>query len=479
MTKNIDKYTDNSWKIKATNRTKEIHALKKRVKEILKSRELWKRKYMEKKDTPMNITEKSSILQEDIRPKGYHYPSMLILFCIQMLSYSGVSLRSCKHFIFQLFFMFEIRFSVPSHTTIRMWSCKMGYYNYRQVTSNDDSRWAIIVDESVTLGENKILMVLGLCLDAYSFENPLQSSDVKLFHFEVKPKWGADEIKEILINIKQENNIRYVVSDKGDNLIKSYKESSIEHIPDCTHVFANALEHYFKKNSIADEYLSFTGKLRQKWNMGKKTIYMPPSQRKKSRFHNLSKLIKWGNDILDNWESLPEEIKAELEWFTDENRDTYYELKTLDRLISFIIGLLKKNGFNATIESQIDKYLENIKGLSKYGNAFISEIRIYIDTLRSYLCKENNILCCSDIIESIFGKLKYKVNNNSEFGITEFTFALASIGNNNSKEKILEAMENTKESDIKDWRKKNISMSLYQKKKIVFPTKDGEKNNSN
>jgi hypothetical protein len=118
-------------------------------------------------------------------------------------------------------------------------------------------------------------------------------------------------------------------------------------------------------------------------------------------------LIKWGNDILDNWESLPEEIKAELEWFTDENRDTYYELKTLDRLISFIIGLLKKNGFNATIESQIDKYLENIKGLSKYGNAFISEIRIYIDTLRSYLCKENNILCCSDIIESIFGKLKY------------------------------------------------------------------------
>ena len=79
-----------------------------------------------------------------------------------------------------------------------------------------------------------------------------------------------------------------------------------------------------------------------------------------------------------------------------------------------------------------------------------------------------NLICCSDIIESLFGKIKYSVNTNSSFGMTEFSFALASIGNKNNAEYIKKAMENTTEKKIKTWKKQNIAPSLFQKKKTLF-----------
>lgn len=52
--------------------------------------------------------------------------------------------------------------------------------------------------------------------------------------------------------------------------------------------------------------------------------------------------------------------------------------------------------------------------------------------------------------------------------MTEFSFALASIGNKNNAEYIKKAMENTTEKKIKTWKKQNIAPSLFQKKKTLF-----------
>ena len=467
------KDTKNNWRIKAVERNKIIHRQKKRITELTKSRDVWKSKY-----TAFQCKLKAEVIKQDPdifnkngKPENYKYPSLLISLCMNIMSYSGSSLRSCKHFLTQLFIIFEINTCVPCHSTIRMWVCKTGYYNYHAEKDND-SEWVLIIDESVNLGASKAFVVLGINLNIWVFGKPIVQSDVELLFFEVVTESKKEYVRTVLEDLKKKYKIKYTVSDKGNNLLGAYGLIDFVHIPDCTHVLAKALEKYFKKDTIASEFLSMSGKLRQKWNMGKKTVYMPPAQRKKARFQNLSPLIKWGNKIQNIWTKIPDEIKKELSWI-EINKKNFEELKIIDKFIDFISKELKTTGYSAKTANLIEQYISTLPALSACGDIFIAEVRTYLSEIKE---KSDNLgeclICCSDIIESLFGKLKYSVNTNSPFGMTEFSFALASIGNNNSAEHIKIAMENTTEKKIKAWKKKNIAPSLFQKKKALFSMKN-------
>lgn len=443
--------------------------------ELSQSRDNWKSKYstLSKAIPSKRVCANATIFTAKGKPAKYTYGSLLILLSINIMSYSGTSLRSCKHFLTQLFIIFELNTPVPCHSTIRMWFCKAAYYQYH-LPKDKATNWALIVDESVSLGENKAFVVLGIPLDTWTFTKTIKHSDVELLYFEVIKESKKEYVSQVLEDLKKKYSIKYVISDKGNNLLGAYRLSSFTHIPDCTHVLAKSLERYFKKNEVASSFLSICGKLRQKWNMGKKTIYIPPSQRKKARFHNLSPLIKWAQKIENNWFAIPEEIKKELTWFK-QNKESLQELKKIDELICFINKTLKKSGYSAKTAIKIEYYLVSFLILSKYAAKFIKEIREYLLFLKGKSIEfGQNIICNSDIIESIFGKIKYSVNTNSSFGMTEFSFALAAIGNENNSESIKKAMENTTENKIKIWKNKNIAPSLFQKKKDFFNKKVGE-----
>ncbi|AFM05070.1 hypothetical protein Fleli_2715 [Bernardetia litoralis DSM 6794] len=63
--------------------------------------------------------------------------------------------------------------------------------------------------------------------------------------------------------------------------------------------------------------------------------------------------------------------------------------------------------------------------------------------------KEEFILCSSDIIESYFGKIKTKINQNSRSGLTEFIFTIATFGKTFSAEEAKNALENIKCKELK------------------------------
>ena len=101
------KNTENSWKRKATERTKTIKHQKKRIVErsaaqLERSRDLWKNKY-KSKDSELCSSDFNSQ-----KAKHHQYSLLVILWVIQMQNYGRMSLRSCRHCVSSLYLILVV-----------------------------------------------------------------------------------------------------------------------------------------------------------------------------------------------------------------------------------------------------------------------------------------------------------------------------------------------------------------------------------
>ena len=68
-------------------------------------------------------------------------------------------------------------------------------------------------------------------------------------------------------------------------------------------------------------------------------------------------------------------------------------------------------------------------------------------TLSEKIVDKEKIVCCADVIESAFGKLKQKLSKNSA-ALTCFIFTLASIGGKYQSEEVKNALETVKQNEV-------------------------------
>jgi hypothetical protein len=383
---------------------------------------------------------------------GHQYPLLLVLFCVHCQKYGTMSLRSTRNCVLQMTLIFGLNFKVPSHTSIRNWACKCGYHRAVDgagLPDAADQKWVLWVDESITMGGQKLLLILGRPIDDWAFESAPTIANVYVMGLKLAGEWKSEAVVIEIEAVAKQHKIAYIVSDKGHNLVKSYELGGFLHIPDLTHVVAKALERIYSK---AEAFISFTSKcgmLRKKWNLSqKKCAYMPPSQRGKVRFANIYPIIEWSDKALKKIASSPETIPLDVlleTKFLAENRDMIYELLALHQAIHLISKLLKNKGFSDENANEVIQILASISE-TENTKKFVVEMHEWLHAVEKIRQKTGykTVFCCSDVIESTFGKFKTKININSPFGMTEFVFTIANFGADFTKEEICAALEKIK-----------------------------------
>jgi hypothetical protein len=257
----------NKWKVKAIERNKIIHQQRKRLLELEQSRDAWKLRFKTLKNS-LTLQDKTTT---DLSPnhqsaQGHSYPLFLVLFCVQFLSYGAQSFRGCVHSLVCINLCFRLGFGKnPSHTTIRNWACKMGYYRVHQQIEKSQEQWLVLIDESISLGNEKILLVLGMPLSQVSFNKALQVSDLRVLAMEISKTWTGASIQLVLQKGSKTYPIGYIVSDCGSNLERSYVLGSYLHIPDITHRMANILAGLYEKDAVFVAFCKSCGLVRQRW----------------------------------------------------------------------------------------------------------------------------------------------------------------------------------------------------------------------
>lgn len=360
---------------------------------------------------------------------------------------------------------------IPSHNTIENWikKCGLDVYNTPERSVNT-SDYALVVDESMMLGSEKLLLTLGI--PAGHTGNPLSLKDVSVLDMSVSSNWTGKSVEERLLaaSDKAGHTPQYVVSDNAGIMTKGVGLASLPHHHDISHSLGMLLERCYKKEA---DFISFTKNMAEiqfKHNMKSAAYLLPPRQRTIARFINLSNWVVWAQKMLAVYHRLNPQERA-VYALVPANASLINELSEVMECVHFIEEECKQSGFCI---ATVDKCMKKVHNLLFNGN---ERMRRLGEAICNYLKKEAEILedqksihnISSDIIESVFGIYKRRKSPNKLSGVTSFIlFIPAKIklmhGDIENNYGAKQHLENIRLSQIQQWENDCLTPNLVIKR---------------
>jgi hypothetical protein len=390
----------------------------------------------------------------------------------------NISFRTVSRILHILneFFGFGIT-SIPCPNSIENWVKKGGYRIYHDSPKDAISEnYGLIIDESIMVGNEKMILTLGVAAEKKD-DRALQKKDVCVLNMSVASSWNSTEIKKILEKVEEKvgKSPDYVVSDNDSKLDKSIREKGYIHLRDVGHSIALQIEKVYAKSDKLKDYLTSLAAVKAKEVMRPASYLLPPTQRSIARFMNLSKLINWGKQILNNFPRLNAEEKKAFD-FLKSSHALLDELSTVFNSINIILKKIKTKGMSKKNIADSISILE--AELNNEDNIRFKQVK---ENVKTYLEEESLKLkddtCCwhgsSDIIESIFGYYKFRKSKNRLDGITPYVLLLPLVTHLEGVSKPSEmnfkhALESVSMKDLKNWQNTNLTENLAVKRKKIL-----------
>lgn len=310
-------------------------------------------------------------------------------------------------------------------------------------------------------------------------EKGLSFEDIEVVGLFIREKINGDEVEKLVSSVFKEIGApKQIVTDGGSDLIRGIKniileEKEIIHNFDIGHIFANILKKEYIKNSQFIKLLKFTSKISLKLRQTRASWIIPPKLRTKGRFQSVCKLFEWAKKAFEYYKNHLDKEDKELKKLLDENFIGYQFL--IDILNKFhneceimnkIMKLIKKEGIS------IDTYNKSLIILSTLENN--SNIKIEIE---NYLLRNLEIMIknkitsgilSTDIIESLFGKIKYILENSQSKDFNRISLILPLLVGKINEKMIETALSEVKIKDIKKWEEENVGETVRMKKNKEF-----------
>lgn len=359
--------------------------------------------------------------------------------------------------------------STPSFSTGMLWIKKLGYYrlNNAKEFAND---WILILDESIGIGQEKLLVILGVRKSKIDFTRPLKIQDMEPLIVKSKKSWTGEGISEELEKCKKMvGKVIYATTDGGSTIKKGLRTSGIPHVYDLTHAIAIILEKLYKNDSEFKDFTHTMGQMRLKLCCSMHAHIIPPNQRSKSRFLNIDILSRWCDKVLVAWEkdNLSQAERELLQWVHDKE-GFIKEMHVIVSAIEELSILLKNYGLNGKTVKMSKEILQSCCYTARQKQFKILFEEYLIGNTMLLNKKSGTLLCSSDIIETTFGKFKNELNKNPMSGITDMALIIPAFTSSFVKDDIKKAIDNCTKKKIKQWCEDNLCDSLSVKRNTIL-----------
>jgi hypothetical protein len=313
--------------------------------------------------------------------------------------------------------------SVPNYTSVKNWLEKSGYYTYHASPPEAFLRngYALIIDESMMIGSQKLLLTLGVSA-LKNKSDALDFGDVTVLDISVRASWNSESIGEVLERIKAKISRLpdYCVSDNASTIMKAVRGKCIVHHCDVGHSVALCLQHVYENDVEFKLFLKELNDVKSREVMRSTAYLLPPKQRSIARFMNLSCTVNWANAMLAVLPRLSESERHVFQFLSCHER-IICELHEVFGRTDKILQRLKTQGLSyATANTSLFE-------LESFYPTSSPRIDMLVNELSAYINKEKQKLpdvgcvrhISSDVIESFFGFYKRIQSPNPMNGITK------------------------------------------------------------
>ena len=374
--------------------------------------------------------------------------------------------------------LFELRnYIAPSFTTIKRWAQKVGYYKLTRPKAKATD-WMVIIDASIQMGEQKCVLVLG-CREIDLPKNRAPTlQDFEILALRIVSSMKANIITQILNEVAESvGKIVCVCSDRGSDMhrgIKDFQATNPEarHICDTAHRVSNLLECILEKNERWKKFREEVTLSRRRMQNSLVACALPPSPRTKARYMNVGSLIEWAAGMLlllerGAWNNKIDinELKKHLGWLQEYREDIIY----WNKLIS--IGaearqVVRLEGIHMDIVEHFEKAISSIPmGLLELK--FADQLALFLMEQSKRVKPGERFIGSTEVLESLFGKLKAMEQEQTSFGFTSLVLATMACVGPIDKKTVRDAIRIVKLSDIEDWSQKELGKSIQSQRRSI------------
>jgi hypothetical protein len=403
--------------------------------------------------------------------------------CVFLFYFGNISCRAVSRILFFLQQIKQLNFKkIPHWSSVSNWVCRAGLGLLQSVESWEGRPWIAILDSTMSYALKKVLVILRLPLDHFIMKSCAPTlADVQCIGVELGDTWNYETVKSVLEKVfKKSGNPTVIVKDGGYDLRKGVQfwgneNKECKQISDVGHVVANELKRIYAKNKIFQEFLKLINQARSRLCLTGFSFLRPPKIRTKGRFQNISKVVKWSDQILSLLDvsgrakknSLLEKLRKVIPglrkyrlFISNFSRDC--------RVSNEFMEELKNKGLNQKTYKSAKQALDKLPTQSSLRKNLLLWLNKHMQIQCQLSMGQTPLLVSSDSIESLMGRIKHVIERNplQEFGRMVLSTPL--FCGRHTYAEIEEMIDKTHHKELQIWEKENTNDSMRKKRIKVF-----------
>jgi hypothetical protein len=415
------------------------------------------------------------------RLPGHTYSVGHVLWLVSLVLQSASSLRGAPRAMAIGLGLFQLPYTAPAWSTGRLWLLRLGYYKLTRAKEQADD-WAWIVDHTVQVGQEKCLVILGVRLHVFATQKrPLRHEDVEpLVLLPMSPSNGERIFEQLKTSVAKTGVPRQIVADHGSDLKAGIEAFCQQHpttgfMYDVKHKTACVLKQELAGDASWQAFTRLAAKSKHQVQQSALSCLAPPNQRAKARYMNIDVLVHWGQKLLhviDHPERLAdlrietEVLEAKLGWIRD-FRAALAQWGELLEVIEATETLVRTQGVYRGVHRELKARLSGVTHSTR-SRAVGAQLVAFL-AKESLKAKANErLLGSSEVIESVFGKLKHMERDQAKSGFTGLVLSLAAMVSTTTAEVVQQALVAVTTQKVVTWCKQTLGASVQAKRRKAF-----------
>ena len=369
-----------------------------------------------------------------------------------------------------------------SWATGRLWLLRLGLYKLTRPKTHADD-WVWILDHSVQIGKEKCLLILGIRLSS------LDPTSCRLTHADLEPivlrpvpTSNGDVVYQQLEDAVKHTGVpREILSDHGADLKAGIRQFCQAHpetcaIYDITHKAATLVKDFLNYDNTWTEFCQFATTMKQQVQQTDLAPLAPPAQKCKARYMNVGRLGVWAGHVLEvldegtavigTTELADHPTRDRIDWI-ESFREDIEVWNAVFGIVERVEQSVRQHGLQQACVDEVEEYIHSLNTyphVADFGEQLLSFVREESANARP----GERLLGSSEIIESVFGKLKHIEGAQSKQGFTGLNLSAAAMVGATSATVVQQAMETISVKAVQGWCQEMLGDSVQAQRQRLF-----------
>jgi hypothetical protein len=274
-----------------------------------------------------------------------------------------------------------------------------------------------------------------------------------------------------------------IVSDHGTDLNAGVEKFCQQHpqtraLYDVKHKTAAILKRELHQDADWNKFTQLAAQTKLRVQQTALAALSPPNQKTKARYLNVDILVNWGHRILDFLDAPQDQqkpifdgslVEEKLSWV----RDFRVQLKDWGELFGMMAtteSFIRHQGLYQGVHLELQRRLSPFPAQTERAQRLRCELIAFVTEQETKVRPGERLLGSSEVIESVFGKMKRLEQDQSKNGFTALLLGLSALVSTTNGAVIQNALETVSTKQVETWRQKTLGQTLQSKRREAFAT---------